>query len=78
MIWNPFQRSQPGMQIALVTANFGGIDDLKPLPPHPGIDAYYYTDEATRAAASAEAAATWTRVIVPDYPRHDFGPRSAR
>lgn len=58
--------------IALVSASFGGIDELKPLPPHPGVDAFFYTDDAQ---GPAETAATWTRVVVPDYPRHDFNPR---
>jgi hypothetical protein len=75
MSWNLFRRGQPTGPIALVTAMFGGIDDLKPLPEHSGIDAFYYTDDAGRSAASSHAAATWTRVIVPDYPRHDFNPR---
>ena len=61
--------------IALVTANFGGIDDIKPLPPHSGIDAFYYTDAETAASCSRDAASTWTRIIVPDYPRYDFNPR---
>jgi hypothetical protein len=75
MSWNPFRRGKARNDIALVTANFGGIDDLKPLPPHSGMDTFYYTDDASRSAASPQAAQTWTRVIVPDYPRHDFNPR---
>ncbi|MGA2731127.1 MAG: hypothetical protein ABSG35_00775 [Syntrophobacteraceae bacterium] len=62
-------------EIALVTANFGGIDDVKPLPAHDGIDAFYYTDEKTAAIASPDSVRTWTRLIVPAYPRHDFNPR---
>ncbi len=62
-------------EIALVTANFGAVDDLKVLPQHDGIDAFYYTDEATRAQATSEAIASWTSVIVPNYPRHDFDSR---
>jgi len=61
--------------IALVTANFGGIDDIKALPAHEGVDAFYYTDETTRKRASRPALESWTEVIVPNYPRHDFGPR---
>lgn len=61
--------------IALVSANFGGIDELKPLPPHPGVDAFCCTDEAGAAAVSPEVARTWTRILVPDYPRPDFAPR---
>jgi hypothetical protein len=60
--------------IALVTANFGGIDDLRALPNH-RFDSFYYTDAATREKASGHAFETWSRVIVPDYPRHDFEPR---
>ena len=63
------------LDLVLVTANFGGIDDLKPFPRSAEFDRYYYTDEVTLARASPETAATWTRVMVPDYPRHDFGPR---
>jgi hypothetical protein len=69
------RRKTKRSEIALVTANFSGIDDLKALPVRDGIDAFYYTDAATAAAASPEAAATWTRVMVPNYPRHDFNPR---
>ncbi|MCP3138347.1 hypothetical protein [Pyxidicoccus xibeiensis] len=61
--------------LALVTANFGGLDVVKPLPPRFGIDAFYYTDEATRDATSVEARRTWTRILVPNYPRFDFSPR---
>ena len=61
--------------IALVTANFGGIDIAKPLPPHQGIDAFYYTDAEGAASVTDEVARTWTRIVVPDYPRHDFSPR---
>lgn len=62
-------------EVALVTANFGGIDELKALPDHDGVDAFYYTDEEARRRADSQALASWTRVIVPDYPRHDFVPR---
>src|SRR4051812_42863245 len=73
--WSIFGRKSSVDKIALVTANFGGIDDLKPLPPHDGIDAFYYTDAASFAAAAPPAVKTWTQVIVPNYPRHDFNPR---
>ena len=63
------------LDLALVTANFGGIDTLKPLPQDAGFDRFYYADEATLAGASPETKATWTQVIAPPYPRHDFGPR---
>src|SRR4051812_5114615 len=62
-------------RIALVTANFAGIDTLKALPPNGEIDSFYYCDEKTQAGFSSEAVASWTRIIVPNYPRHDFGPR---
>ena len=61
--------------VALVTANFGGIDTILPFPPQRGIDAYYYTEARVLSEADAVAAASWTRVILPDYPRYDFGPR---
>jgi hypothetical protein len=75
MRWNPFRRTHGRNRIALVTANFGGIDDLKPLPAHDGIDAFYYTDREVLGTAVQEAVKTWTRVIVPNYPRHDFNSR---
>ena len=53
-----------GTSIALVTANMGGIDPLFALPPHPGIDALYYTD----VPSLGSAASTWTRILVPPYP----------
>ena len=61
--------------VALVTANFGEIDDLKPLPRHDGVDAFYYTDAGGFVNAAPTAVATWTRVLVPNYPRYDFGSR---
>jgi hypothetical protein len=61
--------------IALVCANFGAIDKVQSLPAHEGIDAFYYTDEATLAKAAPEDVATWTRVLTPNYPRHDFDSR---
>ena len=61
--------------IALVTANFGGVDELKPLLPHEGIDAFCYTEDATVQQADPAALSSWTRIVVPNYPRHDFGPR---
>lgn len=62
-------------KIAFVSAAFGGIDSIKPLPTHHGIDAFCYVDEPAYAQASRATLATWTRVIIPNYPRHDFGPR---
>lgn len=75
MAWNILRRRGRGSRIALVSASFGAIDALPALPVHDGVDAFYYTDEAGAAAATPEAAATWTRIIVPNYPRYDFHPR---
>ncbi len=61
--------------LMLVSANFGGIDTIKPFPVMAGVDSFYYTQADTLADADPAAAASWTRVIIPDYPRHDFGPR---
>jgi hypothetical protein len=61
--------------LALVTANFGGIDTIKPFPTQPGIDTYYYTEADVLAGADRAAVASWGRMIVPDYPRYDFSPR---
>ena len=44
------------LDLALVTANFGGIDTLKPLPQDADFDRFYYTDEATLAGARS-----WTQ-----------------
>ena len=57
--------------IALVTASFGGIDEVKPIPDHHGIEAFCYTD----GPVPPDVARTWTRVINPNYPRYDFNPR---
>jgi hypothetical protein len=49
------------MKVGLVSANFGGIDAPKPLPPlPPGLEAHYYTDRAV----PADVARTWTSVNV--------------
>jgi hypothetical protein len=61
--------------IALVSANFASIDEIKVLPRDEAIDAFHYTDEATRARSQPAALSTWSRVLVPDYPRHDFSSR---
>jgi len=65
----------PKSGLALVTANFGGIDSLKPFPAYPDIDTYYYTGAETLVGSDAAAVSSWGRIIVPDYPRHDFSPR---
>ncbi len=67
------ERAKAG--IALVSANFGGIDAIKPFRPLPGIDTFFYTDTDALADADPEIVASWGRIIVPDYPRYDFGPR---
>ncbi len=68
-------KPDPENGIALVTACFGGIDVLKRLPDRCGIDAFFYTDAAGAATANLKDVPTWSEVIVPTYPRHDFGPR---
>lgn len=60
--------------IALVTANFGGIDDVAFLPDH-RFDSFYYTDAETKRQADPKALESWTQVLIPDYPRYDFNPR---
>lgn len=59
-------------KLALVSANFGGIDPIFQLPEHEGIDCFYYTDTD---AANHENAQTWTKVIKTNYPRYDLSPR---
>ena len=57
-------------KIALITANFGGIDLLKPLPEHAGIDCFYFSDSEVRGDTT-----NWTHLIKCNYPRTDFSPR---
>src|SRR5436190_10228783 len=61
--------------LALVTANFGGLDDMRLFPSMPGIDTFYYVDADTLSRTDPTAMSSWDQVIVPDYPRHDFEPR---
>ena len=61
--------------LALVTANFGGIDAMKAFPVQTSIDTYYYTDKSVLSRADHSLIASWSRVINPDYPRNDFTPR---
>jgi hypothetical protein len=61
--------------IALISANFGGIDEIRPFPSCADVDAFYYTDAPTLASADPTVTASWTRIIVPNYPRHDFNAR---
>lgn len=76
MCWNLFKPKETSTRVlALVTANFGGIDELKALPPHDGVDAFYYADCGPSNEAALAASRTWTKVVVPNYPRHDFNPR---
>lgn len=63
------------LDLALVTANFGGIDNIRRFPADAGFDAFYYTEEATLATADPSHVASWPRIIVPAYPHRDFGPR---
>jgi hypothetical protein len=53
--------------ISLVTANFGGIDDVKELPKS-NIQSFLYTDQKDKTDS-------WNHVINPDFPRHDFSSR---
>ena len=63
-------------KIALVTSNFGGIDDIKPIPhPHSQIETLYYTDEATINCTPDESKVGWDQICTPNYPRYDFNPR---
>lgn len=50
--------------IALVSANFGGIDKIKSLPAIPEINSFYYTD-------SGAVDATGWNIIYPDFPNPD-------
>jgi hypothetical protein len=62
-------------RVAIVTANFGGIDNVHPLPASPSIDAFYFTEAITQTETPPEIAASWGGLIVPNFPRHDFNPR---
>ena len=61
--------------LAIASANFGGIAGIKPFPQTTSIDTYFYTDADGLLGADPAVVVSWGRVIVPDYPRHDFGPR---
>ena len=61
--------------VALISANFGGIDDIRPSLSCADVDTFYYTDAPTFASADPDITASWTRVLVPNYPRHDFSAR---
>jgi hypothetical protein len=59
--------------IALVIANFGSADDVRPLLElDPAIDAFYYTD---RSPTDRRIIESYTQIIKPNYPRHDFDSR---
>ena len=62
-------------RLALVSVDFGGIDNINAFPQTAGIDTYFYTDADALFGADPAVLSSWGRVIVPDYPRHDFGPR---
>lgn len=61
------------MSILLVSASFGGVDKLKPLPEHDDnvIRTVLYTDTYTKPNPKA----AWSSIIEPDYPRGDFNSR---
>jgi len=61
-------------KIALVTSNFGGVDRVKPLPTHPGIDAILYTDMPRIIDTKPTYMATWDRVIVNPLVGHNDEP----
>jgi len=61
--------------LALVTANIGGIDDIKPFPQRSGIQTFYFTDQKTIALSDPAKLGTWGKIILPDYPLKELGPR---
>ena len=63
---NLVRRFAPRSDIGLITANFGGIDTIKPLPSRSGTDAFYYTDVETATVTNRASINTWNAVIVSD------------
>lgn len=61
-------------QAVLVTANFGGIDELKPLPPRHGMAAYCFVDEFEMEPRRATIA-TWSKLIRSREPSNIADPR---
>lgn len=64
------RRFSPRFDIELISANLGGIDTIKPLPPRSGIDAFYYTDAEIATVANRASINTWKEVIVSDRETH--------
>jgi hypothetical protein len=57
-------------RIALVTASFGALDGMRPIPSCDGIDTFFYTDARTLAPVVG-----WKSVVWVDYPSASFHPR---
>jgi len=62
-------------EMALISASFGMVDEIKPLPALNELDAYLFTDKEGYDRIPENVRNTWTRIIVPDFPRQDFSPR---
>lgn len=62
-------------EIALISASFGMVDEIKPLPVQSGLDTYLFTDKEGLERIPENVRNTWTQIIVPDFPRRDFSPR---
>ena len=62
-------------EIALISASFGMVDEIKQLPALNGLDAYLFTDKEGLERIPKKVRNTWTRIIVPDFPRRDFSAR---
>lgn len=66
-------------RVALITANFGGFDNIQRIAPQDvRTDCFFFTDGAGQRMASqkqfAEASSAW-QIIAPPYPRYDLNPR---
>lgn len=68
-------RARVRNEIALISASFGMVDEIKPLPALNGLDAYLFTDKEGHERIPKDVRDTWTKIIVPDFPRRDFSPR---
>ena len=68
-------RAKVKNEIALISASFGMVDEIKPLPALNGLDAYLFTDKESHEIIPKNVRNTWTRIIVPDFPRRDFSAR---
>ena len=51
------------------------VDEIKQLPALNGLDAYLFTDKEGLERIPKKVRNTWTRIIVPDFPRRDFSAR---